>query len=86
MRFSSERTTFSRDAFSSSGLGVARSRMWADSLRRGMTEMMIIAAMNTEQAASAATHPSCSTRTEEMITPTLPSVSANTWRNTPRGG
>ena len=28
--------------------------MWADSLRRGMTEMMIIAAMNIEQAASVA--------------------------------
>ena len=60
--------------------------MEADSLRRGRTEMRIRRAMKREQIGSAMSQPRYSTRREEIITPTLPSVSANTWRNTPVAG
>lgn len=64
-------------------LGVAMRRISADSLKRGSTEMKMRVAMKSEQMGSAINHPNCSTKTEEMMTPTLPIVSAKTCRNTP---
>ena len=43
-------------------------------------------AMKREQIGSAISQPKYWTNSEEMMTPTLPKVSANTWRNTPKGG
>ena len=45
--------------------------------------MKMRVAMKREQIGSAISQPNCSTRTEDMITPTLPMVSASTCRNTP---
>ena len=42
--------------------------------------------MKMEQIGSTTSHPNNCTRTEDMMTPTLPMVSARTWRNTPREG
>ncbi len=68
------------------GLGVARRRMEAESRRRGRTEMRMRVAMKREQMGSAMSHPRYSMASVEMITPTLPRVSASTWRKTPGGG
>ena len=57
--------------------------MLAESRSSGMTEMKMRVAMKREQMGSAISQPNCSTRMEEMITPTLPIVSASTCRNTP---
>ena len=59
-------------------MGVASMRMAAESLSRGKTEMRISVAMKREQMGSAISRPNLSTSTEEMMTPTLPKVSANT--------
>lgn len=45
--------------------------------------MKIKHAMNSEQRGSAMKSPNCSIKTDDTITPTLPIVSATTWRNTP---
>ena len=50
-----------------------------------MTDNMMRTAMKTEQMGSTTCQPNVSTRSEEMITPTLPRVSARTCRNTPGG-
>ena len=48
-----------------------------------MTDTMMSRAMKMEQIGSTIFQPKLSTRREDIITPTLPSVSASTWRNTP---
>ena len=48
-----------------------------------MTDAMMSRAMKMEQIGSTIFQPKFSTRREDIITPTLPSVSASTWRNTP---
>ena len=45
--------------------------------------MKIKLAMNSEQRGSAIYQPNCSMKIEDKITPTLPKVSATTWRKTP---
>ena len=65
---------------------VERSKMEAVSLSSGRTERKMSTDMKREQIGSAISHPSLSTSKEEMITPTLPMVSANTCRNSPVGG
>lgn len=67
---------------SSSG-GVLSSNTWDDSRSRGSTLRNIKAAINNEHRGSAIKNPNCSISTEDTITPTLPMVSATTWRNTP---
>ncbi len=57
--------------------------MEADSRRRGKTEMRMSKAMKREQMGSAMSQPRYSMAREEMMTPTLPRVSARTWRKTP---
>ena len=64
-------------------VGVASSSVRADVLSKGMTDMMMRIAMNTEHIGSAMRRPKCSTNIEDIITPTLPRVSANMWRYTP---
>ena len=61
----------------------------ADVFNSGITDMTMRVDMNREHIGSATSHPNCWTRREEMITPTLPIVSAKMWRKTPvkrRGG
>lgn len=48
-----------------------------------MTLRKMSVAMNREQMGSAINQPNCRMSTVEMMTPTLPSVSANTCRKTP---
>ena len=59
--------------------------MAAESFSKGSTESTIRIAMNNEQIGSAINQPNCSTKIDEIITPTLPKVSANTCKNTPIG-
>ena len=59
-------------------LGVDSMRMAAESLRRGRTERRMRVAMKREQMGSAISRPNLSTNTEEIMTPTLPKVSAST--------
>ena len=63
--------------------GVLSNNKCEDSLSRGKTLMKIKLAMNSEQRGSAMYHPNCSMKIEDKITPTLPIVSATTWRKTP---
>jgi len=65
-------------------IGVLCSNTYEDSLSKGNTLRNIIVAMNKEHTGSAMNNPNLSIRMDETITPTLPSVSATTWRNTPR--
>ena len=76
--------TLSKVVLISLCFGVASSRISAESLSRGRTEMRMRMAIKREQMGSAMNQPNCSTRIEEMMTPTLPNVSASTCRNTPR--
>ena len=76
-------TTFCRTCWRKSLSGLERSRADAVSLRSGMTEMTMRAEMKREQIGSAISQPKCSTSRDEIITPTLPKVSASTWRNSP---
>ena len=59
--------------------------MEADSRSRGSTETRMSVAMKREQMGSAISQPNCSTSMEDMMTPTLPIVSASTCRNPPAG-
>lgn len=52
--------------------------MEVESRRRGRTEMSMSTAMKREQIGSAMSQPRYSMASEEMMTPTLPSVSART--------
>lgn len=63
--------------------GVRRSRMVEVSFSRGNTLKRIMVAMNREQMGSAMFQPKFSIRTDDIMTPTLPRVSARTCRNTP---
>ena len=67
----------------SSASGERNSSIIEVSFRRGRTLNNIIVAINREQIGSAMFHPKFSIRTVDMITPTLPRVSANICRNTP---
>lgn len=49
-----------------------------------MTLTNIMADMQREQMGSAKYHPNCWMSSDDMMTPTLPRVSASTWRNTAR--
>ena len=49
----------------------------------GITLRKIMTAMNTEHIGSAMRSPNWSMRSDDTITPTLPRVSAKTWRKTP---
>lgn len=53
------------------------------SLSSGKTLSRIMVAMNREQMGSAMFQPKFSINREDIMTPTLPNVSARTWRNTP---
>lgn len=64
--------------------GVLRSNISDVSLTNGSTDTNIRMAINTEQIGSATFHPKFSMRNVEIMTPTLPNVSANTCRNTPK--
>lgn len=68
--------------FSCSG-GVRSRRTSQASFSRGMTLRKISVAMKSEQMGSAINQPNWRMRMVEMITPTLPKVSARTWRKTP---
>lgn len=63
--------------------GVRRSRMVEVSFSRGNTLKRIMVAMNREQMGSAMFQPKFSIRTDDIMTPTLPRVSARTCKNTP---
>ncbi len=67
----------------SSSTGILWTKMTAVSRSNGKTLMKIITAINIEQIGSAMRSPNWSMRRDEMITPTLPMVSAKTCRNTP---
>lgn len=69
-------------SFSFSG-GVRSRRTSQASFSRGMTLRKISVAMKSEQMGSAINQPNWRMRMVEMMTPTLPNVSASTWRNTP---
>lgn len=69
-------------SFSCSG-GVRRRRTSQASFSSGMTLRKMSVAMKSEQIGSAINQPNWRMRMVEMITPTLPKVSARTWRNTP---
>lgn len=71
-------------SFSCSG-GVLRRRTSQASFSRGMTLRKMSVAMKSEQIGSAMSQPNWRMRMVEMMTPTLPSVSARTWRKTPGG-
>lgn len=68
--------------FSFSG-GVRSRRTSQASFSRGMTLRKMSVAMKSEQIGSAINQPNWRMRMVEMITPTLPKVSARTWRKTP---
>lgn len=74
---------------STSGISVSRSdgvrsrRIVEVSLSKGNTLRRIMVAMNREQMGSAMFQPKFSIRSEDIMTPTLPRVSAKTCRNTP---
>lgn len=53
------------------------------SFSRGNTLRRIMVAMNREQMGSAMFQPKFSIRSDDIMTPTLPRVSARTCRNTP---
>lgn len=83
--FMSSYSTFSRamlSSFSCWGGVLSRSTSQA-SFIRGMTLRKISVEMKREQMGSAISHPNCLMRIVDIITPTLPNVSASTWRNTP---
>ena len=61
-----------------SGLAGARRSIRADWRRKGRTDIKISAARKREQIGSAMSQPNCWIRREEMMTATLPRVSART--------
>lgn len=63
--------------------GILRRRTSQASFNKGMTLRKISVEMKSEQMGSAISHPNCLMRIVDIITPTLPSVSASTCRNTP---
>ena len=63
--------------------GVRSNNIWEVSFRRGKTLINIKQAINKEQIGSAIFHPKFSISKDDMMTPTLPSVSAKTCKNTP---
>ncbi len=64
-------------------LGVRNKRTTVVSLTNGITLINISTAINMEQIGSAIFKSNVCMRNVEMMTPTLPSVSAKTCRNTP---
>lgn len=67
----------------SSSLGVRNRSILDVSFSNGRTLSSIIVAINNEQIGSATFQPKFCMSKDEMITPTLPRVSANTCRKTP---
>ena len=64
-------------------VGVRNSKIMDVSFNKGKTLSKIIVAINKEQSGSAMFQPKFSMRRVEIMTPTLPRVSARTWRKTP---
>lgn len=65
--------------------GLRSSSITEVSFSKGTTLNKIIDAMKSEQIGSAIFQPKFSIKSDDTITPQLPNVSANTWRNTPTG-